>query len=166
MTALIGAAAFVMMTVAVFAQAPPSFAGKWVREAPAGAAAAAPAGGGGGRAGGRGGGGGLGQEVTITQDASTLTMEYMQGQNPVKRVFKLDGSESMNAMTMGGNEVQQVSKAVWEANKLVITTAGGRGGETKQVLSREGADLVVEQTNPGRGGGDPTTMRIVYKKAM
>jgi hypothetical protein len=93
-------------------------------------------------------------------------MEYMQGQNPVKRVFKLDGSESMNAMTMGGNEVQQVSKAVWEANKLVITTAGGRGGETKQVLSLEGADLVVEQTNPGRGGGDPTTMRIVYKKAM
>jgi hypothetical protein len=165
-TALISAAAIVMMTVGVFAQAPPSFAGKWTREAPADAAAGAEAGGRGGRGGfGRGG---FGQDVTITQDATTITMEYTQGQNPVKRVFKLDGSDSVNEVMMGrgGEMAPQTSKAVWEGNTLVITTAGARGGETKQVLSMEGADLVVQQTNPGRGGGDPTTTKIVYKKAQ
>jgi hypothetical protein len=30
----------------------------------------------------------------------------------------------------------------------------------------EGADLVVEQTAPGRGGGDPVTTKVVYKKAQ
>ncbi len=41
----------------------------------------------------------LGQELTITQDAANLTLEYMGGgQNPapVKLVYKLDGTESKN----------------------------------------------------------------------
>ena len=165
MTALIGAAAIVMMTVTAFAQAKPSFAGKWTREAPAGAAAGAPAGGGGGRGGGRGGG--FGQEVTITQDANTIKMEWMQGQNTQTREYKLDGSDSVNQVMMGrgGEPAPQTSKAMWEGNNLVITTTT-QFGETKQVISMQGADLVVEQTAPGRGGGEPTTTKIVYKKAM
>jgi hypothetical protein len=160
-TAVISTVAVAMMAVGVLAQAHPSFAGKWTREAPADGAAA---GGGGGRGGGRGGG--FGQEVTITQDANTITMEYMQGRGGTqKRVYKLDGSDSVNeVMGRGGEAAPQTSKAVWEGNKLSITTTTGFG-ETKQVLSLEGADLVVEQTNPGREGGAPTTTKIVYKKA-
>ena len=65
-TALLSAAAIVLTAIGVSAQAKPSFAGKWVREAPA---AGAPAGGGGG-GGGRGGGGAaaLGMNPTVTQD--------------------------------------------------------------------------------------------------
>lgn len=162
MTAMLSAAALVVLTAGLMAQAT-NFAGKWTRvEDPA--AAAAPGGGGGGR----GGRGGFGQEVTITQDAKAITLEYMGGgQNPapMKRVYNLDGSDSKNTMTFGGNAIEQVSKATWEGGKLVVTTAG-QNGETKQTLSLTGGNLVVEQTAPGRGGGAPTTTTVTYKKAM
>jgi hypothetical protein len=160
MTAILGAAAMVVLTAGLLAQAKANFAGKWTREAPAGGAMQA----GGGRGGGRGG---FGQEATITQDASSITIEYMQGgQNPTpqKRVYKLDGSESKNTMTFGGNSVEQTSKAAWEGDKLVITTTT-QFGETKQALSLVNGDLHVDSTNPGRDGGAPTTTSIVYKKA-
>jgi len=31
-------------------------------------------------------------------------------------------------------------------------------------MSMEGGNLVIEQTAPGRGGGEPTTTKVVYKK--
>jgi len=67
--------------------------GTWTREAPAADAA-----GGGGR-------GGFGQDVTITQTATAITLEYAQGPTTVARTFALDGSESRNAMLgRGGGE--------------------------------------------------------------
>ncbi len=158
MTAMLSAAALVVMTAGLFAQAT-NFAGKWTRVDDPAAAAAAP-GGGGGRGGGRGG---FGQEVTITQDAKTITMEYMQGgqggATPVKRVYNLDGSDSKNTMSFGGNTMEQVSKAKWDGGKLVITTAG-QNGETTQTLSLTGGNLVVESA----GGRGPSS--VTYKKAM
>jgi hypothetical protein len=154
MTAMLSAAALVVLTAGLLAQAT-NFAGKWTRQEDA-AGAAAPGGG-------RGGRGGFGQEVTITQDAKAITLEYMAGgQNPtpMKRVYNLDGSDSKNTMSFGGNSFEQVSKAKWDGAKLVITTAG-QNGETTQTLSLTGGNLVVEQTG-GRGG--PTT--VTYKKAM
>ena len=159
MTALLSVAAVVLWTIGASAQAKPSFAGKWTREAPAGGA---PGGGGGGRGG--GGGGFCGAECTITQTATELTLEFQGGgQNPapMKQVYKLDGSESKNP-GRGGQDV--VSKATWDGNKLVITTAGANG-EQKRVLSLEGGNLVVDATNPGREGGAPTTTKITFKKA-
>jgi hypothetical protein len=155
-SALLGVAAVVLWTVGAYAQAKPNFSGKWVREAPAGGAAA----GGGGGGGGRGGGGGWGMENTITQDAKTLTVEYTAGQNPVKLVYNLDGSESKNKVMGRGGEAQEVvSKAAWDGAKLVITT-----GESKRVVSMEGANLVIETSGPGRDG-QPQTTKAVYKKA-
>ena len=158
--AIVSTAAVLMWSVGVFAQAKPSFAGKWVREAPAAPATPPAGGGGGGGRQGGGGGGGFGMENTITQDATTLTVDYMQGQNPAKLVFKLDGTESKNP---GRGGAEQVSKAVWEGQKLVITTTTPNG-DSKRVLSLEGGNLVIETTNPGREGGAPTTSKVVYKK--
>ena len=83
------------------AQAKPDFSGKWVMD-PA-AAPAAPAGGGGG-GGGRGGGrgGGFGNEFTIAQNAKTLTITRMQGDQTVTTVYNLDGSESKNMVAGRG----------------------------------------------------------------
>src|SRR4249920_2060480 len=122
MTAVLSVAAIVLWTIGASAQAKPSFAGKWTREAPAAGAPPAGGGGGGGGRGGGGGGGFCGAECTITQTATELTLDYVGGgQNPAptKRVYKLDGSESKNP-GRGGQD--QVSKAAWEGNKLVITT--------------------------------------------
>jgi hypothetical protein len=162
-TALLSAAAVVIASAGIFAQAKPSFAGKWTRDAaPAGDPAA-----GGGR--GRGmGGGGLGQELTITQDATTLTIEYMGGgRNPApqKLTYKLDGSESKNAAPgRGGAATELVSKAAWTGNTLVVTTTTPNG-ERKQVFSLDGGKLVVETTTPGREGGPGMTSKVTYSKS-
>jgi hypothetical protein len=133
------------------------------------ASAPAPAGDGGGRGGGRGGGGGLGfgPEFTAAQKGNTLTITRTQGDQTVTATYNLDGSESKNMVAGRGGQQEQVSKAAWEGDKLVITTSlnfGGNAVEQKRVLSIEGGNLVIEQTNPGRGGGAPTTTKVVYKK--
>ena len=155
------------------AQAKPDFSGKWVMDpasAPAPPAGApAGGGGGGGRGGGRGGGGGagFGQEFTAKQDAKMLMITRTQGDQTVTAMYNLDGSESKNTVQGRGGAQEQVSKATWEGNKLVITTQlnfGGNAVEQKRTLSMEGGDLVIEQSQPGRDGGAPTTTKVVYKK--
>jgi hypothetical protein len=153
------------------AQAKPDFSGKWVADAPPPAAAppaGAPAGGGGG--GGRGGGGrggGFGNEFTIAQNAKTLTITRMQGDQTVTTVFNLDGSESKNTTQGRGGPQEQVSKATWDGAKLVVTTtinAGGNNIEQKRVFAMEGGNLTIETTQPGRDGGPGTPAKTTYKK--
>src|SRR5688572_25553292 len=169
-TGFVTAAAFVLATsVGMYAQAKPDFSGKWVMDAPAAAPPPGAPAAGGGRGGGRGGGGGagFGQEFTAKQDAKMLTIERVQGDATVSAMYMLDGSESKNTVAGRGGQQEQVSKATWDGNKLVIVTtinAGGNNVEQRRVLSMEGGNLVIEQTAPGRGGGEPTTTKIVYKK--
>jgi hypothetical protein len=165
---LMSALAVVLYTVGMSAQAKPNFAGKWTMEMPAGGAmpgGGAPGGGGrGGRGGGRGGAV-SGMEVTITQDANTLTINKTQGQNPVTLKINLNGSDSPNTITTGRGEMRQTLMAVWEGDKLTITTSMDMGNgptSTKQTLSLEGGNLVVENF-----GADGTAMaKVTYKKAM
>jgi len=159
--AVLSAAAIVLSAVGLVAQAKPSFAGKWTMD-PA-SAPAPPAGGG------RGGrGGGLGMELTISQDATTLTLEYMGGGQapaPVKLVYKLDGTESKNMVTGRGGQTEQVAKAAWEGNVLSVTTTTGFGDQ-KRTFALDGGNLVVETTTPGRDGGPGMATKVTYKKAM
>ena len=163
MTAMLSAAAVVIMAASLLAQAKPNFAGKWTMDAPA---AGAPAGGG-GRGGGFGGGGGWGMAPTITQDATTLTVEYMGGGQapaPVKLVYKLDGTESKNTVQGRGGPAEQVSKAVWDGATLKITTTTANGDQVR-VISMEGAKLAISTTQNGRDGA-PATTKITYSKGM
>lgn len=149
------------------AQAKPDFSGKWVMaDAPAPAAAAdAGTSRGGGRGGGRGVGfqPGFGPEFTVKQDATTLTISRGGQASPL--VYKLDGSESKNTVTRDGQQQEQIATATWDGNKLVIATQVSFQGNTREqrrVLSMEGGNLVIDQTNPGRGGGG--SIKVVYKK--
>ena len=75
---------------------------------------------------------------------------------------------------MGRGMQEQVSKATWDAGKLVITTvhdiADPRGGadlksETKHVLSLESPTvLLVETTRSAVMGGQPSTTQTRYTK--
>ena len=81
-------------------------------------------------------------------------------------LYKLDGSESKNMVTRDGQQQEQVAKATWDGNKLVIVTVvnfQGNTAEQRRVLSLDGGNLVIDQTNPGRGGGG--SIKVVYKKA-
>jgi hypothetical protein len=82
----------------------------------------------------------------------------------VTLTYKLDGSVSKNMMAgrSGGAPTEQVSKAMWAANKLVVTTTTG-AGEEKRTFSMEGGNLVVETSAP-RKGGAPSITKVTYKK--
>jgi len=137
-----------------------NFAGTWTVVPDPAAAAPTP---------GRGGGRGLGQGATIAQDAKTLTITRTTQNGEVKSVYNLDGSDSKNTLTMGGNSVEQVSKAKWEGDKLIITTTmnfNGNNVESSMALSLDASgQLIVESTGAGRGGGPPTTTKMTYKKS-
>jgi hypothetical protein len=155
-TAILSVAAVVLMAAGLVAQAKPSFAGEWKIVAdPA-------ADGDGGR------GGGPGIDLTITQGAAAMTLEYRgtgQAPAPVKLTYKLDGSVSKNMVAGrgGGGPTEQVSKAIWDGNNLVVTTTTG-AVEEKRTFSMEGGYLVVETSVPARYFGAPNITKVTYKK--
>jgi hypothetical protein len=159
----------VFFVAGLAAQAKPDFAGKWTLVPDANEPApGAGGGGGGGRGGGRGGGGGgqfCGQECTITQDGTMLTVVRTTPNGEQKAMYKLDGSESKNMQAGRGGETEVISKAMWEGNKVSITTTrAGRDGAnitTKTMLSVAGGQMEVENTV--EGGQAPATKQM-YKK--
>lgn len=160
-TGIIAAAVLSVASVA-FAQKT-DFSGSWAPEAPA----AAPAGGGGGQGGGGGRGGMGGGPMVVKQDATTLTVETTRGETKMVSTYKLDGTESVNKMSMGRGDtattVETKSTAKWDGAKLVISTQRpGQDGAmqtTTQTWSLEGGNLVIERPAP-----DGTTRKTVYKK--
>ncbi len=148
-TAILGVAAVVLMAAGLVAQAKPSFAGEWKLVADKGL-------------------GEPGIDLTITQSATAMTVEYRAGGQapaPVKLTYNLDGSVSKNMVAGrgGGAPAEQVSKAMWAANKLVVTTTTA-AGEEKRTFSTEGDDLVVETSAPAPNGGAPNITKVTYKK--
>ena len=171
---------------AVLAQTKPDFSGRWTTEAPAASPAPPPTpgappatpprAGGPGRSGDMGSG--WGPTITITQDATKLTVEYAffargDMQPPLRFVYALDGSETKNSVMMGRGIQLQTSKTSWDGSKLIITTthtladpAGKPLAITvTQTLSLESpTSLVVETTRSGVLGGPSTSARTVYRK--
>ena len=148
------AVAVIVATSFALAQAPPSFAGKWTLVPDANA---------------QGGMGGLGQEATITQDATTLSITRTNQMGTFTSNYKLDGSESRNTLSFQGNSIDQLSTAKWDGGKLNVNTKmdfGGNVAEITMVLSLDPAgNLVVDVTRPDfQGGGGPITTKMTYKK--
>lgn len=164
--------AAVALVAGVSAQGTPNFSGKWTLVPDPAAAGGGGGGGRGGRGGGRGGAVG-GQEFTLTQDATTLKVDRMQGQTAYTLTYKLDGSESKNTTPgrQGGAGTESVAKAGWQGHTLVIEitqTMNMQGQamtvQSKQVLSLAAdGSLVVETTSQGMDG-TPTTTKTTYKK--
>ena len=157
-----GFMAAVVLAVAsvAFAQAKPDFSGTWTLDPEA---SGMQAGGGGGRQGGRG----MMGPMTVKVSGTTMTVERAgMGGNTMTTTYKLDGTESVNKMTMGRGEnmreVETKATAKWDGAKLVISTQRpGQGGEmmtSTETWSLDGGNLVIETTG-GRGGG-----KRVYKK--
>jgi hypothetical protein len=172
---LMGVAAAVLCAGSMAAQTPPDFSGRWtVAPDPPPAAT---------QGGGRGTpstmGSGWGSDITVTQDATTLTIEYAQFgrydmQPPQKLVYLPNGSESTNTVNMGRGPQEMVSRAAWDGNRLVITTrytftvardAKPMTSDITQVLSLAApASLVVETTRGAVMGGQPSTTKTIYRK--
>ena len=130
---------------------------------------------------------GWGNEISIAQDATTLTIEFTpyvryDMQPATRLVYRLDGKPSVNTLNVGRGPQEQTSTAAWDGSKLTITTirrftaAGNEKPltvQTTQTLSLEsppapsgveGSTLVVETSHGAALGGQPSTNRSVYKK--
>ena len=150
-TAVLSAAAVVLMAAGLAAQAKPGFAGEWkiVADPDSG-----------------GGRGEPGKDLTITQGAATITVEIRAGGQasaPVKLTYTLDGSVSKNMVAGGGAPTEQVAKAMWAGNNIVVTTTTA-AGEEKRTFRMEGGNLVVETSAPARNGGTPHITKITYQR--
>ena len=150
-TAILSVAAVVLMAAGLVAQAKPGFAGEWkiVRDPNSG-----------------GGQGEPGKDLTITQSATAMTVEYRAGGQapaPVKLTYNLDGSVSKNMIAGAGAPTEQVSKAMWAGNTIVVTTTTG-GGQEKRTFSMDGGDLVVETSAPSPSGRGPNVTKVTYKR--
>ena len=95
-----------------------------------------------------------------------MSVEYRAGglaPAPAKLTYRLDGSVSKNMMAGrgGGAPTEQVSRAMWAGNKLVVTTTTG-AGEEKRTFSMDGGNLVIETSAPASSDAAPT--KLTYKK--
>ena len=174
---LVVLAAVAWMPIAAASQAHPDFSGRWTIESDAPPAPAPP---GTPAPPARGDmGSGWGSPITITQDASQLTVEYTiftryDLQPPLKFVYALDGSESKSTVMMGRGAEMRSSRTSWDGAALNITTiytmpdpVTGKPftTEVKQKLTLASpTSLVVEVTRAGALGGPATTAKAVYRK--
>ena len=150
---LIALLAFVVALPAMAIAQTPNFSGKWIQDMEK----SDPPMGGRGPAG--------PQSLTITQTATEITFERETPNGVMKTVYKLDGSESVNAMGRGG-EVK--SKSAWEGGKLVTKYSRTMGETTVEVtetrsLEADGTLTVVTAMKGGPQGD--TTRKVVFKKA-
>jgi hypothetical protein len=117
-----------------------------------------------------------GSPITLTHEPDRLTVEYVYFstydlQPPLKYVYALDGSESINRIMIGHSASEQRSRAAWQGETLVITTRyaapemDGRGqtAEVRQSLRMTAPDrLEIETTRVGVNGAPTTVTRTVY----
>jgi hypothetical protein len=150
---LVALLAFLVALPAMAIAQTPNFSGKWAQDMEK----SDPAMGGRGPAG--------PQSVTITQTATEITLERETQNGVMKTVYKLDGSESVNAGGRGG-EIK--SKSAWEGGKLVTKYSRTMGEATVEVtetrsLEADGTMTVVTAMKGGPQGD--TTRKLVFKKA-
>ena len=111
-----------------------------------------------------------GQDFAATQDEKTLALVSTNPtlrQTEVRSAFKLDGSESMNSASSGGQVVPMVSKVTWDGKKMTISTnyraPGDRAITMTQIWSIDDSGIlkiVQSQVQFGR----TNTSEWTYKK--
>ena len=162
-TSLLSAAALVLVGSSAFAQAKPSFVGKWTilpdssvqqQGMPRGGAAM----------------GGLSEEATITQDDKTISIARELTVGPMKSVFNLDGTESHQSLDIGnGNIVDLTLKAKWEGKQAADVHLGQHSGpvvrDRPQHVARRQGQPGLRAHHPGDGEHEPGGTEIAkYKK--
>ena len=152
--------AVMMTTVFLAAQAKPNFAGTWTLDETKSTMPQMGGGPGGGR------GGGAARSITVKQTDAELNRESQMGERTMTRVYKLDGSETVNSTPRGDTK----SKSHWEGATLVTESTsemqGPSGSVTivsKETMSLDAEGNLVIETNAKTPMGDRTT-KLVYKK--
>jgi hypothetical protein len=141
------AAALVLAAAVLPAQTKPNFTGTWIITAPAEAA---------------------GQEQEVRHTATTLSTGHASEGGGHHSSYKLDGSESRNELTSHGAPLVTISKASWDGDKVVITSAttypDGRKLESKETWSLNPSGQLVIEHAMTMTGQPPQSMTVVHRK--
>jgi hypothetical protein len=140
-------AAVVVLATVAGAQQRPNFSGRWVITSPPE---------------------GAGREQVVTQDEKTLTVEQSSSSGQRKTIHQLDGVERQQALPMRGQEITVLSKAVWEGDRIAITSntsyPNGMKTQSREVWSLDAQGrLVIDYTEIGPTGSAPA-MKVVFVK--
>ena len=164
-TAVMGAAAMVLMASAASAQ-DAKFAGKWVVDAEK-TAASNPAPQGGGQGGGRMGGG-MGGGGTVMIETGKLVM-VRQGRDgaEMKTEYKLDGSDTIwdgTSSSQSGSTavVKWRTKASWDGSRLVLYTWNTALNQMRDIFSLAGGTLTIVRAT--EQPGPSTNATLTYTK--
>lgn len=132
---------------ATFAQKKPDFSGRWVVISPADQA---------------------GNEQSVKQDLTTLTTQHDSEGGGHDTTYKLDGSENRGVIRSHDEDLVTLSKAMWDGDKLSITSAttypGGRKVDSKQVWSLNAEGQLVIEVTLTIAGNPPVKMTLLNQK--
>ena len=111
---------------------------------------------------------GAGQEQVIKHDDKMLSKTPVGDRGGPPATYQLDGMEHRTVMSMRGEQIVSVTKAVWEGNTIVITILenypNGMKPNVKEVWSLDAQGrLVVEETESAHAQ-KPQVRKIVLQK--
>ncbi len=137
-----------LLSAAASAQQKPNFSGRWAIVSPAA---------------------GVGQEQIVTQDDKTLSVEQVSATGGRKMIYQLDGLERRQVISSRGTDITVMSKAVWDGDRIVITTntvyPNGMKTQGKDVWSFDAQGrLVIDSSETGPTGPGPGFKVIFVKK--
>ena len=142
------ATAAVMLLVAAGAQQKPNFSGRWVVVSPEK---------------------GAGTEQIVKHDDKTLSTEHASEGGGHRMSYQLDGIERRNAMPSRGDEIVILSKAIWDGDRVVITSQtsypNGMKTQSKEIWSLDAQGrLVIDYTESGPGGAAGPSVKVIHVK--
>ena len=90
----------------------------------------------------------FGSSFEAKQDAQALTLDISFSGGHLQATYNLDGSESKNAMPGPNGEETIVSRATWDANRLVIVTKSTemQNGKPVQMETRRVLSIATDGT--------------------
>ena len=143
----------VVATARVLAQGPPDFSGQWKLDQPDSSSTGGGRGAGTGGGGGQGGGLGLGpsaENLTITQTATSLTIEERWASGgSARRVYPLDGRQANNTLGAGRGPTATVLEYLDQPQ-----AGHDAGRDVQRLVSRAAGDTLSRRQGPARCGDD------------
>ena len=132
---------------AVSAQKRPDFSGRWVLVAPSE---------------------GAGTEMVLRQTATLLTNSHASEGDGHRLEYRLDGAEHTTKMKSHGTDIETVSRAVWQGDRLSITETTTYSPDRKLDQTMiwsidEKGQLIIDLTATMTGRATEKT-RLVHKK--
>ena len=142
------AIAAAMLAVAASAQQKPNFSGRWVVVIPEK---------------------GAGQEQIVKHDDKTLSTERASEGGGHRMIYQLDGVERRSAIPSRGQEIVILSKALWDGDRVVITSQAsypnGMKTQSKEIWSLDAQGrLVIDYTESGPRGSPGPAMKVIHVK--